>query len=459
MFKNTLPLFCLIVQSFLIQAQQNFSLSEAVDYAIKESSRLKIQKFDIDDAKQQVREYYAIGLPKLKAGATYNYFLDIPTSILPDFLSPAVYGILFKENVIPSRDIDFGSGFPAQFGTSHNLSGNIEFSTLLFDGSFFVGLKAQKLYQELIYKQIHLTEADVRYQVTKAYLSALSTEESIQIINKNISNLEKVYHEMSEINKAGFVEKLDVDRLELSLENLRTEKEKLSRISEVVQNLLKFQMNYPLDQKIILSDNLEQVMNRSYLDIMDPNIRVDINKRPETQVIDQSLQLLNINLKRYRMSYFPSLFGFASHSQSLQRNKLFDPDENGWLPTTVVGLQLSVPIFDGFDRNAKIARAKIALAKTNTQKTEFERAVQLEFSNARSQYLNALNTLESRKKSLQLAQKIYDTSNIKFKEGVGSSLELTQAERDLYLSQANVLEAKLMLSQAKADLDKALGNY
>ena len=118
-----------------------------------------------------------------------------------------------------------------------------------------------------------------------------------------------------------------------------------------------------------------------------------------------------------------------------------------------------VPIFDGFDRNAKIARAKIALAKTNTQKTEFERAVQLEFSNARSQYLNALNTLESRKKSLQLAQKIYDTSNIKFKEGVGSSLELTQAERDLYLSQANVLEAKLMLSQAKADLDKALGNY
>ncbi|MBX7162695.1 MAG: TolC family protein, partial [Saprospiraceae bacterium] len=211
--------------------------------------------------------------------------------------------------------------------------------------------------------------------------------------------------------------------------------------------------------KIVLSDNLEQVMNRSYLDIMDPNIRVDINKRPETQVIDQTLQLLNINLKRYRMSYFPSLFGFASHSQSLQRNKLFDPDENGWLPTTVVGLQLSVPIFDGFDRNAKIARAKIALAKTNTQKTEFERAVQLEFSNARSQYLNALNTLESRKKSLQLAQKIYDTSNIKFKEGVGSSLELTQAERDLYLSQANVLEAKLMLSQAKADLDKALGNY
>jgi outer membrane protein TolC len=226
MFKNTFLLFCLIVQSFLIQAQQNFSLSEAVDYAIKESSRLKIQKFDIDDAKQQVREYYAIGLPKLKAGATYNYFLDIPTSILPDFLSPAVYGILFKENVIPSRDIDFGSGFPAQFGTSHNLSGNIEFSTLLFDGSFFVGLKAQKLYQELIYKQIHQTEADVKYQVTKAYLSALSTEESIQIINKNISNLEKVYHEMSEINKAGFVEKLDVDRLELSLENLRTEKEK-----------------------------------------------------------------------------------------------------------------------------------------------------------------------------------------------------------------------------------------
>lgn len=457
----TLKWFGLLFSSFLVQSvivgQESFNLEQAIKYSQEHSTRLKIQKLDVQDAKDQIAEYYAIGYPKLGAKVGYNYFINVPTSILPDFISPAIYEILVKEKLLPTNNATYGGGVPVQFGTKNNLNASLELSTLIFDGSFFVGLKAQKLYKELITKQIAQSEADVRYQVTKAYLASLVVKENLQVLEKNRSNLQNVYKELNEIFKAGFVEKLDVERIELSLQQLESEKEKLDRIAGIAENLLKFQMNYPLDQPLIQSQTLDDILKSSYIEIMDPSIRLNPQARPEYTVIDQAIKLSQINIKRYKGSYLPSLFGFASHQESLQRNKLFDSKDNSWFPTTVVGLNLNVPIFDGFDRKAKISKAKTVLFRTELQRSEFERGVQLEFENAKTQYINALTSLDSRKKSLALAEKIYNTSKIKFKEGVGSSLEITTAERDLYQAQANILDAQYNLIVTKVELDKALG--
>jgi outer membrane protein len=417
-------------------AQKNFSLDEAIKYAKINSLKLNIQKTDINDVAGQIKEYYAIGLPKLSASVSYNYYLKLPTIIFPS---------------------DTGRGEAIQFGTKNNLTANLELNTLLFDGSFFVGLKAQKLYKELILKQINQSEAELTYQVTKAYLASLAIQENQKLVDKNISNLEKVKKELSEIYAAGLIEKLDVDRIELSLQNLNTEKEKLDLIATVTMNVLKFQMSYSLPDQIVLTDKLDDALNKSYLEIMDPAFRLNIQQRPEYPVISQSLKLAEINIKRYKVAYYPSLYGFASYQQSLQRNKLFDSNDNNWFPTALAGLNLNVPIFDGFDKKAKIMRAKTLHDKTKMQLTLFENAANLEFENARKQYLNASLSIEARKKSLQLADKIYETARIKFKEGIGSSLEITSAERDVYQSQANMLDAQINLINAKVDLDKSMG--
>lgn len=450
-------LLILVVLPFMGNSQQKFSLEEAVQKAQKSNGKLNLQKLDAIDAEHQLKEYYAIGMPKLTGGVGYNYFLDIPTSILPDFISPSIYGILIKENLIPSKPIDFGSGVPVQFGTKNNLTAKLDLSALIFDGSFFVGLKAQQLYRELIRRQYNMSESDVRYQVTKSYLSALVVKEGIQTLDNNISNLNKVLKDLSEVYKAGFAEKLDVERLELSLQNLNVEREKFSRIIEITENVLKFHLNIPVSEKIELTQKLNDILNVSYLEVMDPSISLKKENRPEYSVMEQGKKLAEINIKRYKVSYLPSVFGFASYQQALQRNKLFDKNDNDWFPTSLVGLNMSVPIFDGFDRKSKIGRAKVTLDKTNLQIQEFEKGIQLEFANAKSTYLNALNTLETRKKSLALAEKIYQTSKVKFKEGIGSSLEITTAERDLYTSQANLLDAQYNLIVAKVELDKALG--
>jgi len=455
--------FSLIVLIFFVwtsldlTAQESFSLEQAVRYAQENSKSLAIQKLDIQDAKDQISEYYAIGMPKITGTVGYNHFLNIPTSIIPDFISPSVYGVLFKENLLPERDIDFGSGFPAQFGVKNSLTAGLQLNTLIFDGSFFVGLKAQKMYSELIRKQISQSEADIRYQVTKAYLTALSVRENMDVLDKNIGNLEKVYQEVKEVNRAGFAELLDVERIELSLQNLRAEREKLQRIAEFTLNLLKFQMSYPLEKELVQSQKLGDIVNQSYAEVMDPAIKINASARPEYQVIEQGKMLADINIKRFQASYLPTLTGFITHQEVLQRNNLFDNKQNGWFPTSIIGVNLNVPIFDGLDRRAKIRRARTVSTRTGMQLAEFERAVNLEYGNARTQYLNALNTLEARKKSLALAEKIYQTSQIKFKQGLGSSVEITQAERDLYQAQANVLESQYQLILAKTDLDKALG--
>ncbi|MCC6815056.1 MAG: TolC family protein [Saprospiraceae bacterium] len=441
----------------LVNAQQSFTLKEAIQYAQKNSHSLNIQKLDILDAEDLLTEYKSIGMPKLTGNVSYNYFVDIPTNIFPDFISPSIYEVLFKENLLPRKDLNFGSGIPAQFGTKNNLTAKLDFSTLLFDGSFLVGLKAQKLYKDLIRKQINQSESEVRFQVTKAYMAVLAVQQNLGILDKNLSNLKKVYDEVNQIYKTGLTEKLDVDRLELSLQNLNTEKDKLLRIYEVTTLLLKFQMSFPLNEPIKVSENFNDLLNASLIQIEDKNFALDIQNRPEYSVIKQGIQLAEINVKRYKMSYVPSLFGFATAQRSLQRNDLFDRNSNKWFPTTIAGLSLNVPIFDGLATKAHISKAKTLLDRTRMQFEEFERGSNLAYDNAKLNYINAKNTLDSRGKTLLLAERIYQTSQTKFKSGVGSSLEVSTAERDMYSAQANVLDAQINLINAKVELEKSIG--
>ncbi len=437
--------------------QQSFTLQQAIDYGTKHSSTIAVKKMELLDAEAQIKEFKSIGYPKLNAGLGYNYFVDIPTSIIPNFISPAVYEVLFQERLLDRKDINTGAGVPVQFGTRNNFTAKIDLQTLIIDGSYFIGLTAQKMYKELSQLQLDQTESSVHYQIAKAYLAAVSAQESIDMLNKNIDNIENLYQQLAASQKVGFIESLDVERIQLSLQTLQTEKEKLDRMAAVLKNILKIQISYPLDKPILLSDKLDNLLNTSYAEIMDPSIQLDYNRRPEYKILKKALALTEINVRRLRSQYWPSLYGFASYQQMLQRNDIFNANDNPWFPATVVGVNMTIPIFDGLEKQTKITRAKLLRDKTLLQKTELERGISLEFHNAKIQFLNALSALESRKKNLALAEKIYNATQIKFKEGVGSSVEMTQAEREVYAAQSQLIEAQVQVIQAKLDLDKAIG--
>jgi outer membrane protein TolC len=437
-------------------AQQVFSLDEAVSYAIQNNLDMKAKRLSSKDADWQVKEYWAIGLPQISGNVDYQYFFDIPTQILPDFITPSIDGRLEEYQLIQQTlPLPFSGGIPAQFGTSNNLTAGIQATGLLFDGSFIVGLQAQKMYRELVNTQIGQTERDVRVNVTKSYLNVLIAEQSKSIIDQNLESISRIKNETEEIYKNGFAEKLDVDRMTLSVNNLKSESENLGHLIQAGKLLLKFHMGFPITDSLILTDNIEKLRVLSSADeLLLADYRYD--DRVEYEVLSKTIEMAGLNVKRHKASYLPTLTAALGYSRALQTSDLFDKD-NEWYPTAYAAASLSIPIYDSRDKKSKIERAKIEEEGYIIQRTNFERSMDMEVRTAMINLNNAKRSVTQRESSRQLAEDIYDITVIKLKEGVGSSLEVNQAEIEMLEAQSNYIDALYNLLIATTDLKKALG--
>ncbi|MEM8907304.1 MAG: TolC family protein, partial [Bacteroidota bacterium] len=342
------------------------------------------------------------------------------------------------------------------FAFRNNFNLGLTLNTLVFDGSYFAGLRAARVFKDYVSQQLLSTEQTVKNQVIEAYLPALLVDESLVILKKDISNLEKILMETRETYKAGFVEQLDVDRLDLSLANLMVEKSNLERQKQLAINSLKYTMGFPMNQELEVVDDLATLLEEATNEQLAGNI--NFYNRPEYKVAEYGIRLSELNIDLYKAGYLPVVNAFASYQYGYQGNQLFRGEDGFWVPTALAGLRVNIPIFDGFEKRAKIDRAKIGLANARRDKTELERVITLEVTNARTQYNEAQEQLSSQEKNLALAEKIYNTTKVKYREGVGSSLELTQAEQALYQTQQNKVQAMYQLLLAKKRLEIALGN-
>ncbi len=421
---------------------RSFSLVEAASYAVNNNIDVKNALVDIADADARVVEAKSFGIPQANFKMDYSRFIKLPVTVLPEEfgLDPATG--------MPNPNFDN----EVAFGVKNSFNAKLEVSSLLFDGSYLVGLQAAKLYTNQSKLQLEQVKDEVMSSVRDAYLPALVVEENKKILNKNLESIEQLLFETKELYKAGFAEQLDIDRLELTKANLMAEVENLDDQYQLATNYLKFQMGYPVHQEIRLSDDLNALLKiPSDNDLNGP---VNYGERSDYTVVQSAVTLNELNVKRFKAGYLPQLLAFGSYGVLRQGNRI---SEGAWSDNAVVGLQLNVPIFDGFDKKAKVQRASLQLEMVKNRKTQLEQAIELQVKTARTQYLNAMNRLEDRSKNLTLAEKIYNTTRIKYKEGVGSSLEISQAEQSLYQSQSNYINAKYDVLVAKINLDKALG--
>lgn len=456
MQKNILTLLFFIC-GIALSGQVEMSLDEAIAYAKEFSNTKKKAQLDVMDAEQIVREYKSIGLPKLSLDAGYNYFPLIPANPVDDFLTPAIYGVLFQEQVIEQRELGPPDQFKLAFQRKQSLNAGLNFSALLFDKSYLNGLKAAKLSIDISRAQINITEHQIASMVTKAYLAVLIAERNIEYLDKNLTVLDKSLAETKIIYETGFAEQLDVDRLQLSQDNLSIEKEKVEELIDLSYNVLKYNMNFPFDEELVLTENLEDLMNLIAVDDALLSQEVDITNRPEFAAITQAIELDQMDIDNLSQN-LPSLRANAGVSGALQRDGLFNSEETGVIPTAFLGLGLNYNIFDGKERSAKKQRSIIRQEKRRLDLEEFERGMNLEVRNAKAQLVNAKRTLENRERTLALSENIFEKANIKFREGVGSSVEINQAESSLYQAQSDLINAMYELVLAKANLDIAYGN-
>jgi outer membrane protein TolC len=303
------------------------------------------------------------------------------------------------------------------------------------------------------------TKQDVALNVSKAYLLSLTLQKNITLMNSNISLLEKSLNDVKMLNKEGFAEKLDVQRLEFSLTNLKVQRDKLILASSASMNLLKIQLGMPIQNPIVLADDLE-TLDKS---IPAGNDAFDIKNRIEYQLMNQTLSISFLEEKRFKVGRFPTLVGFLQHQQTTQRPEFnfFQSNltpNNNWVPSTALGLNLSLTLFDGLRSRAGAAEVRLRRNKTINDMKTFQNAAAMEYEIALKTYQTQLEMVAVQKQNVQLADNIYKNTVFKYKEGVGSALELLQAETDLKTGQANYLNALYDLVMAKLDLKKALGS-
>lgn len=453
-FQSLIAIFCLGIN---LSAQQSFTLQEAISYGIENSSAIKMKMIANEDANAQVKELKSIGLPKVNGYVNYQYYLAVPAQPVADFITPSVYGVLFNENVIPERDLGAPNVFKFTLFQPNQLAAGVEVSSMIFDGSYLYSVKAAKLYRELVQKEKSATEYSVKTSITKAYTAVLIAMENKKVIAKNVENLSKSLKEVEALYSNGFAESLDVDRLQLSYDNLLTEMERVDQMIDVSKNILKFQMNFPSQLDINVTEDINTILSK-----MDQNINLnlanlDYNQREEYGLITLGQSLNDLDYKRTKAGYLPTARATASAQGSLQRKNLFDNDETGIIPQSILGVSLNIPIYDGGDKSAKLQRIKLKQEKTALEKMDFEKSMTLQVKNALSSYQNAVKITENRKKAVDINQNIYNKTLIKFKEGVGSSVEVTQAESSLYQAQGAYTNALYDLLSSNIELQTALG--
>ncbi len=418
------------------QAQEPMRLTDCIRYALDNHPQIKMARLQIADAEWQIRENTGTGLPQIGVGVGYQYFLQRPG--------------------IPARAI----GIPTPgdekvfFNALHSLSPSLSVSQLLFSNPYLTSLKAARIYRQYAQLQLSVAQRTVRDRVIDAYLPALLLEENLRILDRNIEKLEQLFRETQATVKAGFAEQLDADRLQLSLSTLRTERDNLGRQRDIALDALKLGMGMPIEQPITVADSLDALLQQ-YASL-NPVAPFNFSNRPEYAVLIKGRELNLLQADLFKKYWMPTLVGFFQYQPGWQG--AFGNDTRWFfIPSAVLGVSLSINLWDGGSSRARYERARISYQTVEVQREMLEETLTFEVEAARRQLLNAAERIQNQERNLELSRRVYDTVQAKYKAGVGSSFELISAEQQLYSAQQALIQAKTDLLKAKAALKSALG--
>lgn len=426
-----------------LHAQTGYSLKEAVDYAIKHNLNVKNAQLDAVSAEARIGEIRAAGLPQVTGAVSLTNNIIIPRFFLP------------ANTFDPSQPVD-APPVAVEFGIPWQGSASANLNQLIFNGSYFIGLKAAATYRELAQKSTTSSKVTVAEAVTKAYYSAQVAEERAKLLDLNIARVDSSMRETKAMNASGFVELLDVNRLEVQINNLQTERQKVQNLIELSYALLRFQMGMPVNEPIKLTDDINAV-NVAELRSESESLDVSYEKRIEYSLLNTQEKLAMLDLRNVRAGYLPSLSASLGYGYNAGMDKFSQLFTNPWFNNMVLAVNLNIPIFDGFTKKYQINQKKIAIDKVKNNQNLLKQSIDLENNQASINIKNAFATLETQKRNLTLAEEIVRVSKIKYKEGVGSNIEVVNAESSLKEAQTNYFTALYDLMIAKVDLSKAKG--
>jgi outer membrane protein len=441
-------LFLLLVFPLTIfsQSQQtkaySFNLEEAISFGIQNNYTIKNASRDIAISKQKKWETTAAGLPQINAGIDYQNNIVLQKSLIPAeiFGGPA------------------GTFAEVAFGTNQSMIARAGLSQLIFDGSYIVALQASKAYLQFFQNAKKKNDIEIKEMIINGYGSVLVAEETVKILQKNQTVLEKNLNDANQIFKNGLGEQETAEQIEITLASVKNNLNNVSRLKEISLKLLKINLGIDINDNLMLTDNLETLSQKNMADGLKVNT-FETKNNIDYQIADSQVTQKRLLLKLEKSKALPTLgaqanFGYNAFSQTFT----FTNTDQRWFNYANVGLSLNIPIFSSFARRARAQQAKLEFEKAETQRTQAEQMLQLQYQQCKSNFEFSLEEYATSKSNLNLAERIERKQQIKFKEGLSTSFEFSEAQRQLYSAQETYLQSMVNIINKKAALEKITTN-
>lgn len=415
-----------------------FTVKQAVEFAKQNSYQVKKSLEDIRIQQQVNREITASAYPQVNGSFNLTDNIKLPVSLVPgEFFGGAP-----------------GSFIPVKFGVQYSATAGMELNQILFDGQVFVGLQARDAAMDFARKNSEITEENIALNIHKVYYQLLIGQAQLDLYHANIQRIEKLLHDTREIYKNGFAEKLDVDKVSVSLTNLKTDSLKIKTQLNNGYLGLKLLMGMPLADSLVLTDVLnEENINTGFLDSAYQH-----SDRREFQLLDIGKRLNEYNVKRYKMSAIPTVSAYGNYFTNAQRNE-FDFLKSGgrWFQQSSIGLRINVPIFDGFRRKALMEQAKSAVRKSEFDMELLKMSIDTDVASARNRFRDAILAVSAQRQNMSLAETVYEQTKKKYEQGLGSNTEINNAQTEMRAAQTNYFAALYDAAIARVDYLKAIG--
>ncbi|MBS1507452.1 MAG: TolC family protein [Bacteroidetes bacterium] len=443
--KTKLPLLAVLIvgMSVATHAQSGLTLSQCVDYAIKNNTAVKNGMIDNEIADNSKKELLARGLPQVDAGSQLIHNFVVQKIILENGVIAA-----FTDPTKPA-----GGVLAFQLQLNNVWTTQLTASQVIFDKSLFTGIANADIYKTLSVKMMERTQIDVAELVTKSYYGVLVAKKQLEFLDNNVQRVDSLFREAQERFKNGLVRQIAVDRIEVRLNNLKEEREKAQRLVELNMALLRFQMNMPKEENLTLSDILDEAVltDQAQSDY-------DYTKRIEYDILQNQIKLSAAQTKALKDGYYPRLSAFATTGYNPAATHLGDIFQGSrYFNYTYVGLDLRIPVFHGFEKKYKVQSRYLEERKLDNSLQQLQKSVDLQVQQAGISLYNNLESLKIQKRNMELALENVRISRIENQKGIATNIEVINAEGDLKEAQTNYYTTLYNALIAKTDLEKARG--
>ncbi|MFN2458445.1 MAG: TolC family protein [Chitinophagaceae bacterium] len=438
------------------KAQQIHTLTvkEAVELAYKNVIELKNAQIDYRNQEALNKEIFGRALPQVSGNIASSYYIKLPQILFPNAQDAGIYNILVKENLLPQGTTIPPVTFqPVSFQQPWNLNLSASVQQLLFQPDVFVGLIARKTALDLQSATIEQTKERIKDSAYSRYYAILIAQKQLVFMDESLKRLEKLYRDDSIMYKNGFAERLDLDRVQVQLNNLRSTRSVVENGVKMGYAAMKFSLGLPQRDSVVLKAELTNEKIKE--GILDDGFKYE--DRAELRTLAQNRKLLELDVKRNELGYLPTVALSANYALNGMGQKFFTDNGTLWLKSSFIGLNVSVPIFDGFQRKYRTQQAQYRVEKLDNTITNVKQVIDLQQEITRESLKSALLNLDAQERNVQLAERVYNTTKLKFQEGLGSSFEVLQADADVQTAQANYFNALYNATVARISYLSSLG--